>query len=230
MCGAGSRVTRTRSCASAKRARAGSAAGAAVSSYKRKDHYHQRAKSEGFRSRAIYKLAEVQKAHRLLRSGDRVVDLGCWPGGWLQEAARVVGARGRVVGVDRVAVDPPLTEANVVTLVGDLEDANLCDRIRKELAQPCDVLLSDAAPKLTGLRDVDRANEERLLQAIANVIPKLLKSDGDLLLKVLEGPEAAEVERGIRAYFAKAKTVKVGATRKGSTERYLLARGFRAPK
>ena len=89
--------------------------------------------------------------------------------------------------------------------------------------------LSDAAPKLTGIRDRDRAAEEDLLCAVEALLPALLRPDGDLLLKILEGPEAQEVDRRIRKLFASAKTVKVRATRKGSSERYLLARKFRPP-
>ena len=87
--------------------------------YDRKDHFHQRAKREGARSRAYYKLEELQRVHRLLRPGDRVIDLGCWPGGWLQCVAAAVGPKGCVVGVDRAAVEPPLDEPNVLALVGD---------------------------------------------------------------------------------------------------------------
>ena len=155
-----------------------------------------------------------------------MVDLGCWPGGWLQEASRVVGPRGRVVGVDLTAVDPPLQNENVIALIGDLEDPAICDRIRDGLGGHCDVLLSDAAPKLTGIRERDRANEERLLEAIEALMPRLLRPGGDLLVKILDGPEAQVVDRRIRQHFATAKTVKCRASRKGSTERYLLARGF----
>jgi len=155
------------------------------------------------------------------------VDLGCWPGGWLQEASRVVGAAGRVVGVDLAAVDPPLPETNVVALVGDIEDTSICERIREELGGRCDVLLSDAAPKLTGIRERDRAIEERLLEAVEGLIPLLLRKDGDLLVKLLECPEAQQFQRRLRARFGRLKTIKASATRKGSSERYLLARGHR---
>lgn len=163
----------------------------------------------------------------MLRPGQRVVDLGCWPGGWLQEAARVVGPRGRVVGVDLAAIDPPLAESQVVALVGDIEDPSIAARIREELGGPCDVLLSDAAPKLTGVRERDRAAEERLLEAIETLIPLLLQQDGDLLVKLLECPEAQHFQVRLRARFASLKTLKVSATRKGSSERYLLARTHR---
>jgi 23S rRNA (uridine2552-2'-O)-methyltransferase len=218
------RATGTASCAFARPSRA-----SAVSRYDRKDHFHQRAKREGFRSRAVYKLAELAQQHKLLKPGQRVVDLGCWPGGWLQEAAQAVGPKGLVVGVDLAEIDPPLENENVIALVGDLEDPTVCERIRENLGGPCDVLLSDAAPKLTGIRERDRAHEERLLEAIEALIPKLLRVDGDLLVKILEGPEAQLVDKRIRKLFAKAKTVKSSASRKGSTERYLLARGFKGP-
>ena len=156
-----------------------------------------------------------------------MVDLGCWPGGWLQEAARAVGPQGSVVGVDRVAIDPPLELANVFAMVGDIEDPAICERIREVLGGRCDVLLSDAAPKLTGIRETDRAAEERLLEAVDGLIPLLVREDGALLVKLLECPEAQEFQRRMRAAFAQVKTVKPGATRKGSSERYLLARGYR---
>jgi 23S rRNA (uridine2552-2'-O)-methyltransferase len=212
-------------CACARRARGASRACFAVANYQRKDHFHQRAKREGVRSRAFYKLDELQKRHRLLKRGQVVIDLGCWPGGWLQAAAKVVGANGRVVGVDLAAIDPPLELENVTTIVGDLADPAVCDRVRELAGRRCDVLLSDAAPKLTGLRDVDRANEERLLEAIEAALGQLLGAGGDALIKILDGPEAVQIDRRIRRRFASAKTVVPAATRKGSSERYLLARG-----
>lgn len=195
--------------------------------YQRKDHLHQRAKKEGLRSRAAYKLEEIQKQWKLLAKGARVVDLGCWPGGWLEVAAGLVGPDGRVVGVDRDAVNPPIPAAQVTSLVGDLEDAEVATRMLEALGSvQADVVLSDAAPKLTGVRETDRANEERLLEAIEALLPKLLAPGGSLVIKILEGPEAQVIDRRLRSQFETAKTVKLRSTRKGSTERYLVARGF----
>jgi len=200
-----------------------------LAKYNRKDHYHQRAKSEGYRSRAAYKLAEIQQAQRLLRRGNRVVDIGCWPGGWLQIAAEAVGPAGLVVGVDLAAIDPPIENENVVAICGDISEPDVLKQILSEIGRPADVLLSDAAPKLTGLRAVDRASEEALLESIEARIPELLRPGGSLLLKILECPEAQTIDRRIRARFSKGKTVKVAASRKGTTERYLLATGYRGP-
>jgi 23S rRNA (uridine2552-2'-O)-methyltransferase len=195
--------------------------------YDRKDHFHQRAKREGYRSRAAYKLLDLQKQHRLLRPGQRVVDLGCWPGGFLQVAAAAVGKRGRVAGVDLADVEPALENANVITIQADLEDPDaFCEHALDFLGGPADLVLCDAAPKLTGVRDVDRAAEERLLEAVEALLPLLLRPGGDLLLKILEGPEAQQVDRRIRQRFARAKAAKSKATRKGSSERYLVARDY----
>ena len=202
-----------------------------MAKYDRKDKLHQRAKKDGLRSRAAYKLEEIQKQFKILSRGNRVLDLGCWPGGWLEIASKLVGPSGQVVGVDRAEVDPPIPEQNVTSLVGDLEDADIAARLLAVFGEGdeirADVVLSDAAPKLTGVRETDRANEERLLEAIEALLPKLLAPDGSFVIKILEGPEAQEVDRRMRKQFGKAKTVKLQSTRKGSTERYLVARNFR---
>jgi 23S rRNA (uridine2552-2'-O)-methyltransferase len=157
-----------------------------------------------------------------------VVDLGCWPGGWCQVAARLVGPSGRVVGVDLAPVEPPLGLANAISIQADLTEVATAARILEALGGGlADVLLSDAAPKLTGIRATDRAREEGLLEAIEALIPALLRPGGSLILKILEGPEAQAIERRIRGRFAKASATRPDATRKVSSERYLVAQGFR---
>jgi len=194
--------------------------------YDRKDAFHQRAKREGFRSRAAYKLDELQREHRLLRAGDRVVDLGCWPGGWMQVAAASVGPSGRVVGID-VANLEPLPFENSVALLGDLAEPGVAQRILDALGRPADVLLSDAAPKLTGIRATDRAREEALLEAVEALVPQLLRRGGSLVAKLLEAPESQAFATRLRAQFESARITKAEATRKGSSEKYLIARNFR---
>ena len=142
-------------------------------------------------------------------------------------AAAEVGAGGRVVGVDRAALDPPLDAANVCALEGDLTDPALPERLLEALGGPADVLLCDAAPKLTGIRATDRANEEALLLAVEALLAPLLRPGGHAVVKLLDGPEAQEIARGLQPRFAKGRIAKLRATRKGSTERYWLGRDFR---
>jgi 23S rRNA (uridine2552-2'-O)-methyltransferase len=200
-----------------------------VTVYDRKDHFHQRAKREGYRSRAAYKLLEIQQSQRLLRPGQRVIDLGCWPGGWLQVAAEAVGRRGRVVGVDLAAIDPPLENENVIAFCADLTEPTVSKELLDRLGGPADVLLSDAAPKLTGIRAADQAREGALLEAVEALLGDLLCAGGSLLIKILEGPDAVLVGRRLRGEFETAKTVKPSASRRGSSERYLLGRGYKGP-
>jgi 23S rRNA (uridine2552-2'-O)-methyltransferase len=162
----------------------------------------------------------------LLRSGQRVMDLGCWPGGWLQVASRLVGPRGRVVGLDRTPLDAPLESRNTLALCGDLEDPETPARLLEALGDRADVLLCDAAPKLSGVRSSDRVREEQLLLVVEARLSELLCPGGSLVLKLLEGPEAQAVAQRLRGRFERAKIVRVRATRRGSSERYLVGHAF----
>ena len=156
-----------------------------------------------------------------------MVDLGSWPGGWLQVASALVGPSGRVVGVDRAAIEPPLQLANVIALQADLTQPGVAEAVLEALGGLADSLLCDAAPKLSGVRATDRANEEALLGAVGELVPKLLKPGGDLLLKLMDGPEAEALVRRMRSLFEKVKTVRPEASRKGTSERYLLGWRYR---
>lgn len=161
----------------------------------------------------------------MLRPGQRVVDLGCWPGGWLQVAAKAVGAKGRVVGVDLVQIEP-LPFANVIAFSGDLSEPTVSKTILEQLQGPADVLLCDAAPKRTGVRSADRAREEALLEAVEVRVPELLRAGGTLVMKLIESPEAHTVARRIGSRFGSVRILGLQATRKGSSEKYLLATDF----
>jgi 23S rRNA (uridine2552-2'-O)-methyltransferase len=156
-----------------------------------------------------------------------VADLGCWPGGWLQVAAREVGPEGRVVGVDLAAVDPPLGIENVFSFVGDLGNPATGKEILARLGGPADVVLSDAAPKLTGVRAADRAREEALLEMLGALAPTLLRPGGGFLAKLLDCPEAEAFRRELAGGFEEARVLRTRASRKGSAERYLLLRSYR---
>jgi len=156
-----------------------------------------------------------------------VADLGCWPGGWLQVAARAVGATGRVVGVDLAAIEPPLQNENAIAFTGDLSDPAISQEILARLGGPADVLLCDAAPKLTGVRATDRAREEALLEAVEARLPELLRPGGSALCKLLDCPEADRFRSRLASRFRQSRVLRPKATRKGSSERYLLLRDFR---
>lgn len=144
----------------------------------------------------------------------------------MQVAAAIVGPRGRVVGID-LDETPAFGSENVIALQGDLSQEGVEARILDALGGPADVVLSDAAPKLTGVRATDRAREEALLEALEALAPKLLRPGGSFVAKLLDAPEAQAFVTRLRPRFASAKVTKSQATRKGSSEKYLIALGFR---
>jgi 23S rRNA (uridine2552-2'-O)-methyltransferase len=196
--------------------------------YERKDAFYKRAKREGYRSRSAYKLLELNGEFHFLKPGDRVIDLGSWPGGWVQVAATQVGNTGRVVGIDLVRLDP-LPLANVILLQGDATDPAQQEKMLSLLGSPADVLLSDMSPKLSGIREVDEARSLALCRAALACAPTLLRSGGTLLLKVFMGPEYNTFLAELRAAFVTVKATRPEATRKGSAETYILAVGLKKP-
>jgi 23S rRNA (uridine2552-2'-O)-methyltransferase len=145
----------------------------------------------------------------------------------MQVAAAAVGPGGRVVGVDVAEIEPFPELANTIAIQADLGQPGVEARILEALGGAADVVLSDAAPKLTGVRATDRAREEALLEAIEALVPKLLRPGGALVLKLLEGPEAQAVADRLGRRFGERKATKLRATRQGSSEKYLVARDFR---
>jgi 23S rRNA (uridine2552-2'-O)-methyltransferase len=145
-------------------------------------------------------------------------------------AAEQVGAEGRVVGVDLAETEPlelPEGHANAIALSGDLTQLPVLEEILAALGGPADVLLCDAAPKLTGVRATDRAREEELLLGVEAALPKLLRPGGRALLKILEGPEAQAIAKRLRGAFARSSATKPDASRRGTSERYLIGEGYR---
>ena len=188
------------------------------------DPYVARAKREGFRSRAAYKLAEIDDKYRLLKSGARVVDLGAAPGGWSEVAAQRVGAGGRVVALDILDVKPI---PGVDFLKLDFLDESAPERLRAMLGGKADVVLSDMAANATGHRQTDHLRIMALAEAAAQFAREVLKPGGSFLCKVLQGGTEAELLAGLKRDFAGVKHVKPPASRSDSAELYVLARDFR---
>jgi 23S rRNA (uridine2552-2'-O)-methyltransferase len=191
-----------------------------VASYVPKDSGYRAARQAGYRSRAALKLAEINRKFRLFRPGMRVVDLGCWPGGWLQIASAAVGPTGIVVGVDLEAVED-LGLANVSTLVGDVRSDETIEAIRERLGAPADVVLSDLAPKLTGVRDVDRVRQLGLCETALGFCVQVLSTRGALVVKLFSDSER-EASRLLQGRFRAVSAYRPGTTRKGSSEIYCL--------
>lgn len=191
------------------------------------DPYVARAKREGFRSRAAYKLIEIDDRHGILRLGASVIDLGAAPGGWSQVAAKRVGraeGRGRVVAVDVLDMQP-VPGVEFARL--DFLDASAPDTIKALLAGPADVVLSDMAANATGHRPTDHLKIMVLAEAAAEIARDTLKPGGAFLCKVLQGGTESSLLAQLKREFSGVKHVKPQASRADSAELYLLARGFR---
>src|SRR3984957_12714443 len=188
------------------------------------DPYVARAKREGFRSRAAYKLAEIDDKYRLLKPGARVVDLGAAPGGWSEVAARRVAPNGRVVAIDILDMKPV---AGVEFLQLDFLDETAPGRLKAMLGGKADVVLSDMAANATGHRQTDHLRIMALAEAAAHFAREVLSEGGSFVCKVLQGGTEAALLAELRRDFASVKHVKPPASRTDSAELYLLARGFR---
>lgn len=193
---------------------------------KRKDHYYKKAKQEGYRSRAAYKLLEIQKRFKIFRKGARVVDLGCAPGGWLQLIAAEVGPKGRMVGVD-LQKTRALASENVELIQGDITAPEVRSRIRQALGGEAHVVTSDLSPNLTGIHFQDHMRSCELARTGLAVARELLRPDGIFLTKVFQGEELDVVIRELKDEFGEVRRVVPSASRKASSEIYLLAKGFR---
>lgn len=188
------------------------------------DPYVARARREGFRSRAAYKLAEIDDKAHLLKPGMRIVDLGAAPGGWSEIAARRVGASGRVVAIDILDMKPV---GGVEFLQLDFLDQAAPERLKAMLGGKADVVLSDMAANATGHRKTDHLRIMALAEAAAHFARDVLGPGGSFLCKVLQGGTEAALLSELKRDFSSVRHVKPPASRSDSAELYLLARGFR---
>ncbi len=158
-----------------------------------------------------------------VESGAALVDLGSWPGGWLQVLADRVGPRGRIVGVDTREVDRVNERVSLLKL--DFTDAAAPEEIAGVLGSPADAVLSDAAPALSGIKDVDRAAVEEIHEAVLRVVNRVLRPGGGLVLKAFPGPESDRMRRVLRSRFPGMKEVRPEGKRSGSREFYWVVGG-----
>lgn len=185
------------------------------------DHWTRRARAEGWRSRAVFKLAELDRRDRLFRRGTRVVDLGAAPGGWSQYVSRKVLPGGTVVAVDIERVQPI---AGVCVLQGDVTHETMLDQVRAVLGGPADAVISDLAPNLSGNRDFDQAQSMELAGMALEAGLELLRPGGVFVTKLFQGAGFEEFVATARAGLRKTRLRTPAASRKASRETYLVGR------
>lgn len=193
-----------------------------------KDHYFARAKKENYPARSVYKLEEVQKKYRILKPAQRVLDLGCHPGSWSMYAAKTIGGRGTVVGVDlqRTELPPQKDHAEIHWLCYDVYDEQLVTELGSRWSG-FHVLLSDMAPRTTGSQYADHQQSMRLVRRTLEIAGHLLHENGTFYCKSFQGEDFPEIVRECRSLFRTVKVVKPDSSRKESREVFILGRGFR---
>ena len=195
--------------------------------YRPQDGFFRKAKREGYRSRAAYKLSEISQRFRLIRAGQVVVDLGAAPGGWLQVAAELAGPRGRVLGFDLQPIQP-LSGGHVNAFELDVLAPEAGERIRALAEGAVDCVLSDMAPRLSGVRDADHQRALELTRGAFDIACAILKPRGAFLFKTFTGVDAEALLKEMTGRFQTVQRVRSAATRKGSSEIYVVAKGFKA--
>jgi 23S rRNA (uridine2552-2'-O)-methyltransferase len=191
-----------------------------MGSYWGQDKVYQKAKSEGYRSRAAYKLVEIQRRFDVIRRTDNIVDLGAAPGSWLQVERSLTD--GRVLGIDLVPI-PPLD--NVETIEGDLTDTELQARV-KSILGVVNIVVCDAAPKLSGHKSYDQARAIALGEEALRFACNTLKVGGNFVVKSFQGTDFSDLFNETKEHFYSVKTCMTQATRRGSTELYIVAKNF----
>jgi len=190
------------------------------------DHYSERAKKERYPARSVFKLKEAQKKFRLIKRGDRVLDLGCSPGSWLLYAAEQTGKRGRVLGIDLKSVRIKLS-TQVETLTADILTIDRAWIDKQELGNRFNVVLSDMAPATTGNKTLDAARSFQLCQAALSIAEMVLQPGGSFICKIFQGEEFKEFSDVVRSRFKRHKIFKPRSSRKESKEIFILGMGFR---
>jgi 23S rRNA (uridine2552-2'-O)-methyltransferase len=185
----------------------------------RRDQYRRLAKDQGYRARSAYKLLQMNRSYNIIKKGDKVVDLGCAPGGWLQVTVKEVGSSGKVIGVDLKPVTP-IDGATI--LQGSIEDPNVLSKIAEMLGCKADVVLSDMAPNVSGVWDIDHARQISLSTIALGFTRQVLRIGGSSVFKIFEGEMLKEFKSELRKSFGKVILSKPSASRQESSELYMV--------
>ena len=193
---------------------------------KHNDHYYKRAKQEDYRSRASYKLKQLDKKFKIIKEGNTVVDLGAAPGGWSQVALEKVGEEGMVVGVDLNRFKK-FHEENYYGMRGDFTTPEVQEKIMKIIGGKAKVVMSDASPSLSGIKNIDQLRSIDLTNAVIGIADNILEAKGNLVMKVFQGPEYKQMLDSLKGKYRQVKTTKPPSSRKKSSEMYVVGLGFR---
>jgi 23S rRNA (uridine2552-2'-O)-methyltransferase len=194
---------------------------------RKREYYYKKAKEENYRSRATYKLAQANEKYGFIKRNDVVVDLGAAPGGWIQAARKMTGKNGYVLGIDLKPIEP-FTQEYVRTIIADFNETDTVDQIRSFLPREADVVISDAAPNITGVWEVDQAKQIDLATRALEIAQCVLRLQGNFFVKLFEGEMFNEFILTTRELFESVKIVKPQASRQKSSEMYLLAIGLKS--
>ena len=190
----------------------------------RKDQYRRLAKDQGYRARSAYKLLQLNNSYHIIKKGSKVVDLGCAPGGWLQVVTKEVGQAGKVVGID---LKPVESVAGATVLKGSIEDVDMFEKIAGILGSKADVILSDLAPNVSGLWDIDHARQISLSATALGFARQVLRVGGSAVFKVFEGDLLNEFRADLKTSFGRVLLNKPSASRQESSELYIVCLDFK---
>jgi 23S rRNA (uridine2552-2'-O)-methyltransferase len=191
----------------------------------RRDYYRRRAQKEGYRSRAAYKLIQINSKYHIFRRAQMVIDLGCFPGGWLEVASESVGRGGRVFGIDLRPCEVDVE--NCETVRGDARDDLILGQALRYLGGKADVVLSDISPNLSGVWELDHMVQASTSSEILDNLHTILKEEGVLVMKVFQGEESENLRRKAKSLFRRLEISKPDASRKESSEVYFVGLGFK---
>jgi 23S rRNA (uridine2552-2'-O)-methyltransferase len=188
---------------------------------RKRDYYYKKAKEEQKRSRAYYKLFQAATKYHFIRYRDIVVDLGAAPGGWIQAARRIVGSKGFVLGIDLKPIEP-FSQENVRTILGDMTDDSIVQRIQEFLPRKANVVVSDASQNISGIWEVDHARQVDLARNALNIARQLLCPCGNFFVKVFQGDLLGDFTQNVKQKFETVKVIKPEASRTKSSELFVL--------
>lgn len=193
---------------------------------RKNEEYYKKAKKQDYRSRASFKLLQLNRKYKIIKEGNSVVDLGAAPGGWSQVAIEAVGTDGLVVAVDLNRMKS-FSDENFWSIKGDFTQKETLEEMQRTLQGKADVIISDAAPQLSGIKDLDQLRSIDLARGVLGISDNILKYKGNMIMKVFQGEGYPELLKDIKKKFKTVKTTKPPSSRKKSGEMYIVGRGFR---